>query len=134
MAARPIQPLVRCRSTHWGNLRKCSVFFTCQWPNVQGRTGRWPSKSPLDCGTVGLKCGMPIQLLLRQIAQISPILGQGIPIYCLADYVHYQWLNGGANMALSHQEVIQELRHEIHSPLAAIRNALYLAASRSTDP
>jgi len=37
-------------------------------------------------------------------------------------------------MALSHQEVIQELRHEIHSPLAAIRNALYLAASRSTDP
>lgn len=37
-------------------------------------------------------------------------------------------------MALSSEEVIQELRHEIHSPLAAIRNALYLAASRSTDP
>ncbi|MCU1218849.1 MAG: hypothetical protein JWN42_46 [Candidatus Angelobacter sp.] len=37
-------------------------------------------------------------------------------------------------MALSNQEVIQELRHEIHSPLAAIRNALYLAAARSTDP
>jgi nitrogen-specific signal transduction histidine kinase len=37
-------------------------------------------------------------------------------------------------MALSNQEVIQELRHEIHSPLAAIRNALYLAATRSTDP
>ncbi|HEV7675842.1 MAG: hypothetical protein JWM83_2610 [Candidatus Angelobacter sp.] len=36
-------------------------------------------------------------------------------------------------MALSKQEVIQELRHEIHSPLAAIRNALYLAAARSTD-
>ena len=36
-------------------------------------------------------------------------------------------------MALSNQEVIQELRHEIHSPLAAIRNALYLAAARSTD-
>jgi signal transduction histidine kinase len=51
----------------------------------------------------------------------------------LVDYLHYQWLNGGANMALSKQEVIQELRHEIHSPLAAIRNALYLAAARSTD-
>jgi nitrogen-specific signal transduction histidine kinase len=37
-------------------------------------------------------------------------------------------------MAMSNQEVIQELRHEIHSPLAAIRNALYLAACRSTDP
>jgi nitrogen-specific signal transduction histidine kinase len=37
-------------------------------------------------------------------------------------------------MALSNQEVIQELRHEIHSPLAAIRNALYLAAARNTDP
>ncbi|HXA84048.1 MAG TPA: histidine kinase dimerization/phospho-acceptor domain-containing protein [Candidatus Dormibacteraeota bacterium] len=37
-------------------------------------------------------------------------------------------------MALSSEELIQELRHEIHSPLAAIRNALYLAASRSTDP
>ncbi|HXO38413.1 MAG TPA: hypothetical protein VN872_07235 [Candidatus Acidoferrum sp.] len=36
-------------------------------------------------------------------------------------------------MVLSKQEVIQELRHEIHSPLAAIRNALYLVAARSTD-
>src|SRR6267154_3451136 len=82
MAARPIQPLVRCRVTLWGNLRKCSVFFTCQWPNVQGRTGRWLGKTPLDCGTVGPTCGMRIHLLVRPIAQISPILGQGVPI-CL---------------------------------------------------
>ena len=26
------------------------------------------------------------------------------------------------------------MKHEIHSPLAAIRNALYLAAVRSDDP
>jgi len=37
-------------------------------------------------------------------------------------------------MGLSKLEMIQELRHEIHSPLAAIRNALFLAAARSTDP
>ena len=32
-------------------------------------------------------------------------------------------------MALSKEGLIQELKHEIHSPLVAIRNALYLAAS-----
>ena len=37
-------------------------------------------------------------------------------------------------MALSKEGLIQELKHEIHSPLAAIRNALYLAASRTDDP
>lgn len=37
-------------------------------------------------------------------------------------------------MALSKQELVQELQHEINSPLAAIRNALYLAALRSSDP
>ncbi|HWG40024.1 MAG TPA: hypothetical protein VN658_05710 [Candidatus Acidoferrales bacterium] len=37
-------------------------------------------------------------------------------------------------MALSKEGLIQELKHEIHSPLAAIRNALYLAASRTNDP
>lgn len=31
-------------------------------------------------------------------------------------------------------ELIAELSHLINSPLAAIRNALYLAASRSSDP
>jgi nitrogen-specific signal transduction histidine kinase len=36
-------------------------------------------------------------------------------------------------MALSKEGLIQELKHEIHSPLAAIRNALYLAAVRSKD-
>ena len=37
-------------------------------------------------------------------------------------------------MALSKEGLIQELKHEIHSPLAAIRNALYLAAVRTHDP
>jgi len=37
-------------------------------------------------------------------------------------------------MALSKEGLIQELKHEIHSPLAAIRNALYLAAIRTDDP
>lgn len=37
-------------------------------------------------------------------------------------------------MSLSKEGLIQELKHEIHSPLAAIRNALYLAALRTGDP
>ena len=37
-------------------------------------------------------------------------------------------------MALTKEGLIQELKHEIHSPLAAIRNALYLAAVRTDDP
>jgi len=37
-------------------------------------------------------------------------------------------------MALSKEGLIQELKHEIHSPLAAIRNALYLTALRTDDP
>lgn len=37
-------------------------------------------------------------------------------------------------MALSKERLIQELKHEIHSPLAAIRNALYLATVRTGDP
>ncbi len=37
-------------------------------------------------------------------------------------------------MALTKLELIGELKHEINSPLAAIRNALYLAGARSDDP
>ena len=37
-------------------------------------------------------------------------------------------------MALSREGLIQELKHQIHSPLAAIRNALYLTAVRIDDP
>jgi nitrogen-specific signal transduction histidine kinase len=52
----------------------------------------------------------------------------------LADGLHYQWFDReGSNMALTKERLIQELKHEIHSPLAAIRNALYLAAVRSDD-
>jgi nitrogen-specific signal transduction histidine kinase len=36
-------------------------------------------------------------------------------------------------MALTRQELIGKLKHEINSPLAAIRNALYLAAVRTQD-
>jgi signal transduction histidine kinase len=68
-----------------------------------------------------------------RLHRLVPFWSSGLPSTDLADYLHYQGVNGGANMALSNQEVIQELRHEIHSPLAAIRNALYLAAARSTD-
>jgi nitrogen-specific signal transduction histidine kinase len=51
----------------------------------------------------------------------------------LAGHLHYQWLTGGGTVALTNQELIQELKHEIHSPLAAIRNALYLAGCRMDD-
>lgn len=37
-------------------------------------------------------------------------------------------------MAITKRELVRELQHEINSPLAAIRNALYLAALRTTDP
>lgn len=37
-------------------------------------------------------------------------------------------------MAQTKQQLVRELNHEIHSPLAAIRNAVYLAAARSSDP
>lgn len=37
-------------------------------------------------------------------------------------------------MAQTKQQLVRELNHEIHSPLAAIRNAVYLAAVRSSDP
>lgn len=36
-------------------------------------------------------------------------------------------------MALTRQELLGKLKHEINSPLAAIRNALYLAAVRTDD-
>jgi len=35
---------------------------------------------------------------------------------------------------LSSQALLEELTHRIHSPLAAIRNALYLAGCRTDDP
>jgi nitrogen-specific signal transduction histidine kinase len=47
--------------------------------------------------------------------------------------MHYR-LGMEGKMAQTKQELVQELNHEIHSPLAAIRNALYLAAIRSSDP
>lgn len=32
------------------------------------------------------------------------------------------------------QELVADLNHQINSPLAAIRNALYLASRRTSDP
>jgi nitrogen-specific signal transduction histidine kinase len=37
-------------------------------------------------------------------------------------------------MALTKHELIGELKHAINNPLAAIRNALYLAAVQTSDP
>lgn len=37
-------------------------------------------------------------------------------------------------MRISKQELLGKLKHEINSPLAAIRNALYLVAVRTHDP
>jgi len=37
-------------------------------------------------------------------------------------------------MAISKKELIRELKHQINSPLAVIRNALYLAGVCSGDP
>jgi nitrogen-specific signal transduction histidine kinase len=37
-------------------------------------------------------------------------------------------------MAISKKELIRELKHQINSPLAAIRNAIYLTAVRVKDP
>ncbi len=37
-------------------------------------------------------------------------------------------------MRFTNKELIRELKHEINSPLAAIRNALYLTAVRVRDP
>ena len=37
-------------------------------------------------------------------------------------------------MALSTKELVRELKHQIHSPLAAIRNAIYLTSIRVSDP
>ena len=38
------------------------------------------------------------------------------------------------NIRLLPQELVAELNHQINSPLAAIRNALYLASCRTCDP
>jgi len=37
-------------------------------------------------------------------------------------------------MSSGKKELIRELKHQINSPLAAIRNALYLTAARVGDP
>ena len=37
-------------------------------------------------------------------------------------------------MSFGKKELIRELKHQINSPLAAIRNALYLTAARVGDP
>jgi nitrogen-specific signal transduction histidine kinase len=37
-------------------------------------------------------------------------------------------------MSIGKKELIGELKHEINSPLAAIRNALYLSGLRVRDP
>jgi nitrogen-specific signal transduction histidine kinase len=41
---------------------------------------------------------------------------------------------GGDPMARTRRKLVQELTHQINSPLAAIRNALYLTSVRVSDP
>jgi nitrogen-specific signal transduction histidine kinase len=63
-------------------------------------------------------------------ASTSLLHTQAWPTACI-----YLWREReGENMALSREGLIQELKHQIHSPLAAIRNALYLTAVRIDDP
>jgi nitrogen-specific signal transduction histidine kinase len=53
----------------------------------------------------------------------------------LADCLHLSVAGQeGTHMALSKEGLIQELKHQIHSPLAAVRNALYLAGVRTDNP
>ena len=77
---------------------------------------------------------MPVHLYCGQLLKITHIGSCPVPSPALADGLHYQSFDReGSNMALTKEKLIQELKHEIHSPLAAIRNALYLAAVRSDD-
>jgi nitrogen-specific signal transduction histidine kinase len=71
--------------------------------------------------------------LLRFFAQIRPKLGLSAAVQRLWPATCIIRGHGG-KMAQTKQQLVQELNHEIHSPLAAIRNALYLAAVRSSDP
>jgi nitrogen-specific signal transduction histidine kinase len=54
----------------------------------------------------------------------------------LAHRLHYSdhQVEVDPKMALTKLQLIGELKHEINSPLAAIRNALYLVAARTDDP
>ncbi len=45
----------------------------------------------------------------------------------------FLWQAGSCGM-LSSKDLVADLCHSINSPLAAIRNALYLASCRSNDP
>jgi nitrogen-specific signal transduction histidine kinase len=51
----------------------------------------------------------------------------------LADGLLYQWIRR-LSVALTKQQLIGKLKHEINNPLAAIRNALYLASIQTNDP
>jgi len=71
--------------------------------------------------------------LLRFFAQILPKLELSAAVQRLGlQHALSRGMEG--KMAQTKQELVRELNHEIHSPLAAIRNALYLAAVRSSDP
>jgi nitrogen-specific signal transduction histidine kinase len=70
-----------------------------------------------------------------QLLKINHLFHARSPSQALARRLHITGLSReGSNMALTIEGLIQELKHEIHSPLAAIRNALYLAAVRTDDP
>ncbi|HEX4605101.1 MAG TPA: histidine kinase dimerization/phospho-acceptor domain-containing protein [Candidatus Angelobacter sp.] len=60
-------------------------------------------------------------------------LGKSIAIQVLWLAACNQVIQRRYQMALTKRQLIGELKHEINSPLAAIRNALYLAAVRTGD-
>src|SRR5262249_34590737 len=49
-------------------------------------------------------------------------------------HAYFRYLTEVTEMRISRQKLIGKLKHEINSPLAAIRNALYLVAVRIHDP
>lgn len=65
--------------------------------------------------------------LKTEVGRHQPLFG--LPLALFID----QRRCGGDEMALTKRELIRELKHQINSPLAAIRNALYLAAVRTDD-
>jgi nitrogen-specific signal transduction histidine kinase len=78
---------------------------------------------------------MPMPSFVCWIAQNGHISAWQVSNPGLADRLHNQRFGReGTNMALSKEGLLQELKHQIHSPLAAVRNAPYLTAIRINDP
>jgi hypothetical protein len=87
-------------------------------------------KNQRHYGTIEPMNGTPIHLWIGLFAQNSQSLTLSISTASWPTTCIIRSLPEDETMALSKNELIQELKHEIYSPLTAIRNALYLAAIR----